>query len=240
MGPSPSGVTAGPNGVITFTDYGDNAEALWLLQPGTTTPTHVSFVWNNNFQAHFAVDSAREVAVTPDGKYAFVVGYDVPNFNLPSGNHGVPSFDPAGSNIGIVADPFTNPTLVAATRSIPDGFPYDVAVSPDGKYLYATFAGIPVAGGEGAIMVYNINQIIATLQTASSSELQDIGIDTINPLIDTDANYQLPPSAAVYNPILINSFSPSFEPVNPKQGDDSPIGTGGIPHGMAVQSNTLW
>ena len=61
------------------------------------------------------MNNAREVAVTPDGKYAFVVGYDIPNEEVASQNQGIPAFNPAGSNIGIVANPFGLATLAAAT-----------------------------------------------------------------------------------------------------------------------------
>ncbi len=145
-----------------------------------------------------------------------------------------------------MSNPFTDPQLVAATRSIPYGFPYDLAVSADGNYLYATFTGIPVEGpkpgDEGAVMVYDINQIIDTLGTADPQTLKVLGIDAINPAIDVDANYQLPLGSdglpLPYNPNQIDSYAPPFVSVNPAPGDEPPIATGGIPHGLAVQSNT--
>jgi hypothetical protein len=217
VGSDPYGVTAGPDDAITFTDYLFNAEAFGIITKGSTTATwpspgpqgQNSFLFNGNLNDEFEVNNYRAVAVTPDGKYAFVAGYDIPDDEVSSHNHGAPAFNPAGSNIGVISNPFTNPQLVAATRSIPNGFPYDLAVSPDGQYLYASFSGIPVTGGEGAIMVYDINQIISTLATANPQSLKVVGIDSINHAIDVDANYQLPPSVQ-YSPNLLDSYAPPF------------------------------
>ena len=72
----------------------------------------------------FAVHNALEVAVTPDGMYAFVAGFNIPNQDVPSNNHFEPTNNPAGSNVGIIkfSSPYTNPKVVAATHSIPVGF----------------------------------------------------------------------------------------------------------------------
>jgi hypothetical protein len=232
-GNDPYGVTAGPDDIITFTDYLFNDQSFGLITKGSTTATFAQFNFQANLNDEFEVNNARAIAITPDGKYAFVAGYDIPDDSVSSHNQGVPAFNPAGSKIGIVANPFTDPQLVAATRSIPDGFPYDLAVSPDGRYLYASFAGIHVAGGSGALMVYDINQIIDTIAAQQTTDvdllaeqgeasgsgenpqntdvdlLERVGIDQINPAIDADANYQLPPSVT-YSPGLIDSYAPSF------------------------------
>ena len=131
-GEYPEGVTAGPNDVITFTDFlnqdflneGNPSSTLTggafgLISKGSTTASFTQFDFHGNLDDEFEVNNATAIAVTPDGKYAFVVGYDEPDENFPSTNQGIPAFDPAGSNIGIVANPFTNPVLVAATRLDP-------------------------------------------------------------------------------------------------------------------------
>jgi hypothetical protein len=251
-GQDPYGVTAGPDDAITFTDYLFNNQSLGLIQPGSPTATFTEFDFSANINDEFEVNNARAVAVTPDGKYAFVAGYDIPDENDPSHNQGIPAFNPAGSNIGIVANPFGDPTLaaatgfgvptlVAATRSIPEGFPYDVTVSPDGRYLYATFPSIPVKDpttgqqSDGAVMVYDINEIIKTLTATSPDLLKRVGIDALDPAIDVHADYQLPPNVQ-YNPKLIDTPAPPFVTLDPKK---APIATGGIPHGLAIQDSPV-
>jgi hypothetical protein len=68
------------------------------------------------------VNEGVSVTVLPDASYAFVVGR---NADTKFFGQEIPSIDGdprAGSNIGIIKDPLTNPQLVAATRPIPDGF----------------------------------------------------------------------------------------------------------------------
>ena len=112
----------------------------------------------------FAVNNPRFVVVSPDGKYAFVSAWDIPDQNVESRNHFYPEDNPAGSNIGIIADPLTDPQLVAATRSIPASFPQQLAISGDGEYLYATYPTIPLqGGGDGAVFIYDIPAIAAAV-----------------------------------------------------------------------------
>ena len=50
-----------------------------------------------------------------------------------------------GGNVGIIEDPYgPNPQLIAATRPIPDSYPTELALSPDGQYLYVGYQGLSV------------------------------------------------------------------------------------------------
>ena len=126
------------------------------------------------------------MVVTPDGKYAFVAGFNFPDEAVPTHNHGNPLGDsaadyPAGSSIGIIINPFTNPQLVAGTRPIPAGFPQGLAISADGEYLSAAFPTIPLEDasgkqtGSGALFIFDIPAIEQVVQQSlGSSDLANL------------------------------------------------------------------
>lgn len=176
VGDMPFGVTATeePDLVLFSNHAGPEERGVGMLRrhSGSWSISYVATVLGTSLDA-FDVDNPREIAVTPDGNYAFVVGYNVPSGEgwvftngvlipgeTPSRNHGVrtdPTTDRyssryhAGSNVGVISlrdpkDP-TNvtwqPRLVAATRPLPNGFPLDLDVGADGKNLYVTYGTIP-------------------------------------------------------------------------------------------------
>lgn len=209
----------------------------------------------------FDVESPREIVTLPDATYAFVLGYALPDpgsftdiargiyaSGIPARDHGVrlaltdPNYSRyhAGSNIGIIEDPLgPNPRLVAATRPIPAGFPLGLALSPDGKELYATFNVPTGPSGNGAVFVYDVEAItkeIADSRAAGESHLLDlyaindivegsVGPDLSNLYIDTRAAYRVNPDSS--------RFSYAFEVYEPTQ---APIGIGHGAAGIAVQS----
>jgi hypothetical protein len=126
----------------------------------------------------FDVNNGIGVAVLPDARYAFVTGF---NQFIP----GLVSHDPnirpftAGGNIGVIKDPFGTPRLVAATLMVPQSFPDNLVLSPDGKRLYAAYRGRPSQG----IYVYDVEQIIRTVQTASTDDLSRFPLDQLNPAV---------------------------------------------------------
>src|SRR5262249_44664834 len=132
-------------------------------------------------QSTFDVNNIRQIVITPDAKYAFVTGWDAPDPSSPSHNHFVPPNNPAGSTVGIIADPLGNPRLVAATRAIPTGLPQDLALTPDGKFLYVTFGGVHVGGGgDGAVFVYDVNAMIQQVNDPSNALLlRKHGVDDV-------------------------------------------------------------
>ncbi len=58
-GNDPFGVTAGPNDVITFTDYLGNSQSLGLIAAGSTTATFTAFNFQGNINDEFEVNNAR-------------------------------------------------------------------------------------------------------------------------------------------------------------------------------------
>ncbi len=66
---------------------------------------------NANPDNPFGVHNPIDVAVTPDGMYAFVAGFNTSDPDIPSKNNDVPPENPAGSNIGIFkfSSPWQNP-----------------------------------------------------------------------------------------------------------------------------------
>ncbi|MEG3882310.1 Ig domain-containing protein group 2 domain-containing protein, partial [Microcoleus sp. herbarium7] len=129
----------------------------------------------------------------------------------------IPSIDGdprAGSNIGIIKDPLTNPQLVAGTRPIPDGFATDLALSSDSKFLYASYPNLSGAGGK--VYVFDVEEFVKTLTnpgqfqvdnkgrgvglplfnsaTARNATIADfaaIPIDNINPAVSIAADFQI-------------------------------------------------
>ncbi len=177
----------------------------------------------------FDVESPREIVTLPDATYAFVLGYALPDpgsftdisqglyaSGIPARDHGVrlsltdPDYSRyhAGSNIGIIENPLgPNPRLVAATRPIPAGFPLGLALSPDGKELYATFNVPTGPSGNGAVFVYDVEAMtkeIADSRALGKSHLLDgypindileglVGPDMSNLYIDTRAGLSRQP-----------------------------------------------
>src|SRR5262249_33659998 len=151
--------------------------------------------------------------------------------------------NPAGSNIGIIKDPLSDhPQLVAATRSIPVGFPYDLAVSGDGHYLYASYPGVSVQGaGAGAVFVYSIDAIDAAVNNPKNAPvLSRFGIDDLvdgrhvdllgNVLHNSDIDVR---AAYALNPGITGLF-PTFDVYDPQ---NAPIGVGDLTGGVALQDS---
>ncbi|MEG4805795.1 beta-propeller fold lactonase family protein [Microcoleus sp. ARI1-B5] len=127
---------------MTFTNSGKDSKGFGVLEITNNDP--VSFAATTRYTNlglgsdfdYFDVNEGVAVTVLPDASYAFVVGR---NSDTKFFGQEIPSIDGdprAGSNIGIIKDPLTNPQLIAATRPIPDGFATDLALSSDSKFLY--------------------------------------------------------------------------------------------------------
>src|SRR5262249_20211072 len=140
--------------------------------------------------------------------------------------------------IGIIKDPLgPNPQLVAATRPIPFGFPVDLAISEDGRYLYVSYQGLPLQTGTGGVLVFDakemVKQVEANLAAYSGSVMRKVAIDDLplnnnnqrqeNPLIDLRADYLMH---------VENGRQVFGTPAGSVRG---PVATGGFPGGIAVQ-----
>jgi hypothetical protein len=111
--------------------------------------------------------------VTADGKYAFVAGRNSNKIIL-----GEPQ---AGGNIGIIKDPLgPNPKLVAATEQMPEIVTNNVALYSDGKYLIGSY---PTLGGSGNAYVFDVGEIIKTVENPGGYDLTKVGVDKINPKV---------------------------------------------------------
>ena len=217
-------------GVMTFTNRMSDSAGFGVIEVQNDSPTGFQATARTiqlqlgSFSDYFDVNSAQSVVVTKDLQYAFVTGY----------NHfiqGVASRDPfvggipGGSNIGIIQDPLGNPRLIAATRPIPAGFANHVVLSPDDRYLYASFRG-PAQ----SVFVFDVQEMIDAIEDASSDDLAGIPIDELDPgtasAIDVRANYTVLPG--------FDFAKGQFTFGVPEGALNGPIGVGGNPQGMAA------
>ncbi|MEG4808800.1 beta-propeller fold lactonase family protein [Microcoleus sp. F8-D3] len=205
---------------MTFTNSGKDSKGFGVLDITNNDP--VSFAATTRYTNlglgstfdYFDVNEGVAVTVLPDTSYAFVVGR---NADTKFFGQELPSVDGdprAGSNIGIIKDPLTNPQLVAGTRPIPDGFATDLALSSDSKFLYASYPNLSGAGGK--VYVFDVEEFVKTLtnpsqfqvdnkgrgvglplfdsataRNATVADLSAIPIDNINPAVSVAADFQI-------------------------------------------------
>ncbi|MEG5111039.1 beta-propeller fold lactonase family protein, partial [Microcoleus sp. AT8-B6] len=205
---------------MTFTNSGKDSKGFGVLDITNNDP--VSFAATTRYTNlglgstfdYFDVNEGVSVTVLPDASYAFVVGR---NADTKFFGQELPSVDGdprAGSNIGIIKDPLTNPQLVAATRPIPDGFATDLALSGNSKYLYASYPNL--SGANGKVYVFDTEEFVKTVtnpgqfqidakgrgvglplfdtttaRNATVADLSAIPIDNINPAVSIAADFQI-------------------------------------------------
>ncbi|MEG4288374.1 Ig-like domain-containing protein [Microcoleus sp. C2C3] len=122
----------------------------------------------------FDVTEGVAVTVTADGNYAFVAGRN--SKKIIEGDNPL-----AGGNIGIIQDPLgLNPKLVAATQQMPELATNNLALSSDGKYLIGSY---PTLGGKGDAYVFDVEEIIKTVENPGGYDLTKVGVDKINPKV---------------------------------------------------------
>lgn len=122
----------------------------------------------------FEVNEGVAVTVTADGKYAFVAGR---NFRGNTGDNPL-----AGGNIGIIKDPLgPNPQVVAATQPVPGSLTNNVALSSDGKYLIGSY---PTLSSGGNAYVFDVGEIIKTVENPGGKDLTRLAVDVVNPKIN--------------------------------------------------------
>ncbi|MEG4811502.1 DNA/RNA non-specific endonuclease [Microcoleus sp. F8-D3] len=205
---------------MTFTNSGKDSKGFGVLDITNNDP--VSFAATTRYASlglgsdfdYFDVNEGVSVTVLPDASYAFVVGR---NADTKFFGQELPSVDGdprAGSNIGIIKDPLTNPQLVAATRPIPDGLTTDLVLSSDSKYLYASYPNL--SGANGKVYVFDTEEFVKTVtnpgqfqidakgrgvglplfdsttaRNATVADLSTVPIDNINPAVSVAADFQI-------------------------------------------------
>ena len=239
-GPEPYGVTASIDPrKIAFTNRKSDPRGLGLIQADASqTSWTVSYVPMHLGPStdYFDVNNISAVAILPDLSYAFVSAWNQFIQDDPSHDPNYDPAHPAGSNIGIVKDPFGlagGAQLVAATRPIPNAFMDNLVLSPDGKNLYAGYRG------NGAVFVFDVPAMLAEVQAgmAFGDRLQrfpvddlvngQVPVDHFNPLIDIRADYRIMRDSSGFpaKPYTFTTIDPAL----------APIGTGGIPQGLDAQ-----
>jgi DNA/RNA endonuclease G (NUC1) len=197
---------------LTFTNGQQNSDAKGFGVVEVTNDDPLNFAASaryidlslGNAGDYFDVNEGVAVTVMPDGRYAFVAGRNRQGSVWQTDKR-------AGGNIGIIKDPLTNPQLVAATRPIPQALTADLVLSNDSKYLYASY---PNLNGTGSTYVFDVEEIIETLEnpgnflidgldrgegspffdagsakSATWGDLSRVPVDDINPEISVAADY---------------------------------------------------
>ncbi|WP_205678900.1 CARDB domain-containing protein [Aquisphaera insulae] len=131
----------------------------------------------------YDVDNVRDVAFLSSSisrrsvDFAFVTGYNIPgNADQPSHFHGYryQSRYAAGSNIGIVRDPFGTGKLVAGTIPIPLGWSQGISLTPDGRYLYVSYVY------EGQLRIYDVDRMLDVIEGNSQDTLDRRAVDDLD------------------------------------------------------------
>ncbi|MCX7894015.1 MAG: putative Ig domain-containing protein, partial [Burkholderiales bacterium] len=193
------------------------------------------------------VNNASAVVTTADLRYAFVLGYNRFIQGDRSHDPDADPFQPAGSNVGIIRDPFGlypdmvgRKGLVAATRMTPMAFGDNLALSPDGRYLYAAYTG------QGQVQVFDVAALINEVEHSfmlapitrgpETTYLTDrFAINNLtngeflaNAAIDVKADFRLANFAGSF----LFGFR-NFEPTR------APLAVGALPRGLAAQDDFL-
>ncbi len=133
---------------------------------------------------------------TKNGKeYAFVAGRN--SRNLGQRIASVDDDPRAGSSIGVIKNPLSNPELVAALKPVPNGYLSDISLSSDRKYLTATY---PLAYSSA---VYDVEQIISTVENIVGNAFKNLTntpLEDFNPNIIVAAEFQKNPEEGAETP----------------------------------------
>ena len=177
-------------GYLTI-DNNDSANFQFSISTQTTLQLGRA---NDYFDVNEAV--AVEMVRAADGKeYAFIAGR-----NSRFLGQRIPSVDDdprAGSSIGIIENPLSNPKLVAALKPVPNGYLSDLSLSSDKKYLTATY---PLAYSSA---IYDVEQIISTIENAVTTPFKNLTntpLEEFNPNISVAAEFQKNPEEGAETP----------------------------------------
>jgi VCBS repeat-containing protein len=158
----------------------------------------------------FDVNNGVDITFTEDLTYAFVYGRNdiADSISHDPNDPRSELSQPAGSNIGVIRDPFkmlhdgSFTGLVAATRMIPIAFGEDVTLSADNSILYGSYTGgisntwTPGADKtlKGGVFAFSATRLITEVERwAKTGNPQDsIGQWPIDDLFYTDGNFAGP------------------------------------------------
>jgi Putative Ig domain/Bacterial Ig domain/Dockerin type I domain/RHS Repeat/Bacterial Ig-like domain (group 2) len=181
-------VATGDPDRMAFTNFLDVDRGFATIQVTNEGPAHFAATVTNSVVElklgtstqfyDLNIRNAAGVAVLPDQSYAFVSDWHVPD-----GVFGFVGSNPiSGAKIGIIKDPFgPSPTYVAATMPITDSFADGIALTPDGKYLLATFKG-------SQVLTFDVSAIVAIVQATPSAVLRTLPLEIVsqNSLLSPD------------------------------------------------------
>lgn len=171
---------------LVFTNRKEDASGFGILTISSNAPEQFNATTQyvplriGPVQDYFDVNEGISATVTRDGKYAFVAGRNGRLFG--SGFENIDGVR-AGSNVGIIKDPFTDEAkLVAATRPIPMGLASDLVLSSDDRYLTVTYPGVGLdprgvsnSTKQGGIFTFDVEQMIATVENPSQFQTDFLG-----------------------------------------------------------------
>ena len=180
----------------------------------------------------------RDIAFTPDLKYAFVAGWDIEYSPLPDGSGGMlykPLPGQRGGKVGVVQNPFDldsivdsndekiQSRLVGATTPIQGGLTEHLAFSADRDLLFVSYAGMR------EILVLDTTKLSKTIEDVEDPE------DPNNPL---DVDLSKVPLDQIMDPDDPEEPDPRYDPhVKPITTYDASSRKGGRPLDIVVQND---
>jgi DNA-binding beta-propeller fold protein YncE len=259
---------------VAFTNAESDA-GVWVTNSTAGTKRSIvldleKFASRRNPQ--LAVNNAHGIVFTPDGRYAIIAGRaDLVTKTFGGGFNGE-GIDAVGitgfldnnnnpfyeaGNIGIIKDPLgPNPQLVAATRTVPGGYPTDLEISADGSLLYVSFQGFPVQAGEpseengeidlplqnGAVFVYDLKKMIQQVELQLQNDPQGMLMRKvgINDLPRSEESLRVPNALMDIRADYYPDYSDPDNAVYIVHDESrAPVATGGFPGGIAVQTRRV-
>ncbi|HEV6968357.1 Ig-like domain-containing protein [Roseateles sp.] len=142
--------------------------------------------WWNGTKFRQNIEHASGVAVSADGKYAFVADYEL-IFDEPGFMDGALATKQVGGKIGIIKDPFTNPVFLGATTPIEGASLDSLSLSADGSTLLAT-AMVEEYGGPGDAFYSRFFSTVFQFNPAGLIQAAEKGGDLRKPIDLGNAN----------------------------------------------------
>ncbi|MGB3641647.1 MAG: hypothetical protein WBA39_29335, partial [Rivularia sp. (in: cyanobacteria)] len=123
------------------------------------------------------VNQARDVVITSDNRFAFVLGYNGYQANRGFNLIGENLYSPGtvgkyyGTNIAIIQDPLGDAQVIGTTRPIPMGLGVDLSLTSDDRHLIATYPGI------NGYFVFDVEEIERTVDVLATNGQTEFKVD---------------------------------------------------------------